>query len=64
MPRANDWASKYGAKRRAIDRALLAECERRIDAGRPPSPEDAKEARERLAKAFGRPYNGRHERRT
>ena len=28
--KANDWLSRFGAKRRAIDRALLAEAERAI----------------------------------
>ena len=28
--KVNDWLSRFGAKRRAIDRALLAECERAI----------------------------------
>ena len=28
--KVNDWHSRFGAKRRAIDRALLAECERAI----------------------------------
>ena len=28
--KANDWQTRFGAKRRAIDRALLAECERAI----------------------------------
>ena len=26
------WQARYGARRRAIDRALLAECERQIEA--------------------------------
>ena len=26
----NEWQARYGKKRRAIDRALLAECERRL----------------------------------
>ena len=30
MPKKNEWASRFAAKRRAIDRALLAECERAI----------------------------------
>ena len=28
MPRKNEWISRYSVSRRAIDRALLAECER------------------------------------
>ena len=39
MRRGNDWERRYGRRRRAIDRALLEELERR----------------ERLARAFGRP---------
>jgi hypothetical protein len=30
--KANSWASLYGARRRAIDKAILQECERRIEA--------------------------------
>ena len=34
MPRKNEWASRYGAKRKAIDRAILAEAEAKLtDAG-------------------------------
>ena len=29
---SNDWQKRFGAARRAIDRAILAECERRIAA--------------------------------
>ena len=28
--KVNDWLSRFGAKRRAADRAILAECERAI----------------------------------
>jgi hypothetical protein len=39
--KVNDWLSRFGAKRRVIDRALLAECERAIgleeSAGPPPA---------------------------
>lgn len=73
--RKNDWQLKFGAKRRAIDRALLAECERQIalemacgdGAGAPkansgcqtpPQSETAaSEARNAIARAFGRPLN-------
>jgi hypothetical protein len=65
----NGWEAKFGCRRRAIDRALLAECERAINEpskpqdGRwgspaPKTPEQASwlasEARERIARAFGR----------
>ena len=71
----NGWEKTFGARRRAIDRALLAECERQIAAqeraktpqdGRwtseaaqaPKNPEQASwlasEARDRIARAFGR----------
>ena len=30
MTAVNEWQARYGQKRRAIDRALLAECERQI----------------------------------
>jgi hypothetical protein len=71
----NNWEKTFGARRRAIDKALLAECERQIAAqkharspqdGRwtseaaqtPKTPERASwlasEARDRIAKAFGR----------
>jgi hypothetical protein len=62
----NTWAQRFGAKRAAIDRALLAECERALD-----EPQDASKAtqtpktielasslnddqRARIARAFGR----------
>ena len=32
----NDWQTRYGKKRRAIDKAILAECEA-IDSGHPQS---------------------------
>ena len=71
----NGWEAKFGSRRRAIDKTLLAECERQIAAqerarspqdGRwtsetaqaPKTPEQASwlasEARNRIAKAFGR----------
>jgi hypothetical protein len=63
---SNDWQKHYAAKRRMIDRAILAECERALaEAQGGPSAafyeapidfdnEDAK----RIAKAFGRPLDG------
>lgn len=30
MPAKNDWRSRFGAKRRAIDKALLEACERAL----------------------------------
>jgi hypothetical protein len=65
MPRANDWQRRFGASRRARDRALLAEAERAIgleDCERPPAAKidrgpsaASSEAREAIARAFGRP---------
>jgi hypothetical protein len=57
------WEQRFGARRRAIDRALLAECERQIakeeqsvpGANNPITPVDRDEARKRIALAFGRP---------
>ena len=40
--KANDWHSRFGAKRRAADRALLAECERAIGLEEPAGPHTAK----------------------
>jgi len=58
----NGWEKAYGARRRAIDKKLLAEAERQIDqeertalilnAVNPPVDRD--EARKRIALAFGR----------
>ena len=51
-PKANPhWAKMYLAKRRAIDVALLKEAERMIAV----EERDKDEARDRLARAFGRP---------
>jgi hypothetical protein len=60
----NDWEKTYGARRRAIDKKLLAEAERQIDqeeraalilnAVNPLPPVDRDEARKRIALAFGR----------
>ena len=63
MPHPNEWEARYGAKRRQIDRELLAECERTLeapkmpedrhlaseDARRPKTPERASTAAERPA---------------
>ena len=61
----NEWGTRYGKKRRALDRKLLAEAEAQI-----PSPDDAaprmpkpperpttldRNMRLTIAKAFGRP---------
>jgi hypothetical protein len=59
VPRVNDWERQFGAKRRAKDRALLAEVERSIGAeerARPSYPV-SDELRVSIAKAFGRPLN-------
>jgi hypothetical protein len=64
----NGWEAKFGCRRRAIDKALLAECERQIAAQDghstpkatqcPKTPERASwlddDARLQIAKAFGR----------
>ena len=44
----NDWQRRFGAGRAAADKKLLEELERSL-----PSPQD--EAREAIAKCFGRP---------
>ena len=54
--RKNEWQRRFGAKRRAIDKRLLQECERSLSS---PALEeevriDAAE-RERIARMFGRP---------
>ena len=70
-PKANSWWAKmYAAKRRAIDRALLASMERELAAMEKPSMTDQarrwmeteteyeqadKDERARIARAFGRP---------
>jgi hypothetical protein len=65
--RKNSWASVFGPKRRAIDKALLAECEKTIcqadlrDIELDIEREERQraridnQAREAIAKAFGRP---------
>lgn len=39
--RANNWQKRFGAKRRAIDRAILAEAERWTPPEAPQKPQDA-----------------------
>ena len=64
----NDWERRFGAARRAIDRKLLADCERQIaregqgqafaspqSRTLPQSETAADEARIAIARAFGRP---------
>jgi hypothetical protein len=65
--KTNDWVKRFGAKRRALDRALLAECERTISQAdlreielEVEREERARarlddEARMAIARAFGRP---------
>ena len=66
--KANDWQARFGAKRRAIDRALLAECERAIGLEESAGLHTAKTSqrpsaavserigpRSPIARAFGRP---------
>ena len=68
MPKQNEWERLYGAKRRAIDRALLAECERAIaleeksgvsnpKTETPPSAAVSDDPRAAIARAFGRPVH-------
>ena len=62
--RKNEWATRFAAARRATDKALLAACERAIalegcqtaKTAQPPSAGNS-EAREAIARAFGRPLN-------
>jgi hypothetical protein len=50
----NTWAQRYGAKRHAIDRAILAKLEQTIAAEeRAATPNDG--MRKAIARAFGRP---------
>jgi hypothetical protein len=51
VPKPNDWQSRFGARRRAKDKALLAALEKQIAA------EDRQQdaERKRIAQAFGRP---------
>lgn len=60
MRRGNDWERRFGRRRRAIDRALLEELERQIGLeeaveGLAQRDREAQDARERLARVFGRP---------
>jgi hypothetical protein len=58
MMAVNEWQARYGKKRRAIDHALLAECERQIareERANPIPQIDRDNARRRIALAFGRP---------
>lgn len=61
-PEKNTWEQRFGAKSRAIDRALLTECERQIAreeratiALNPTASVDRDAERRRIALAFGRP---------
>jgi hypothetical protein len=66
----NHWQKQFGARRREIDRQLLAQCEAAIaleEAGGPPTAKNQTppsaasaeapldEERQRIARAFGRP---------
>ena len=62
----NEWASRFAAKRRAADRALLAECERAIGleeraglhtakTSQRPSAAVSDDPRAAICRAFGRP---------
>ena len=55
-PQKNEWEQRFGAKRRALDRALLAECERQIAREERAAPVDRDTERRRIALAFGRAY--------
>ena len=58
MTIVNQWEARYGKKRRAIDRELLAECERQIaekERANPIPQIDRNDERQRIALAFGRP---------
>ena len=66
--KANDWQTRFGARRRATDRALLTECERAMDleqrgglhtaktSQRPPAAV-SDDPRAAIARAFGRPVH-------
>ena len=68
MPRKNEWASRFALKRRAIDRAIMAECERAIGleergglhtaktSQRPPAAV-SEDPRAAICRAFGRPVH-------
>jgi hypothetical protein len=63
MGRANDWQSRFGAARRAKDRAYCQEAERAIAAeeraklGKAGQSWCDADTRAAIAKAFGRPLN-------
>ena len=61
----NLWSTMFAARRRAIDRALLASLEREIaqtekaaaaEAKKHPAPVISDEERFRISRAFGRPH--------
>lgn len=52
-PRPGNWQQIYGARRRASDRVLLAECEAVIAAIAEPAEPSLEQAA--IARAFGRP---------
>ena len=59
--RKNEWATRFAAARRATDKAYCAAAERAIalegsQTAKPP-PMGNSEAREAIARAFGRPLN-------
>ena len=49
-PRPPTWEARHGAKRRAIDQAILEECEREIE-------REEFAQKEAIAAVFGRPVN-------
>ena len=66
--KANDWQMRFGARRRAIDRAILAECERAIGlkeraglhtakTSQRPSAAVSEDPRAAICRAFGRPVH-------
>ena len=62
--RKNEWATRFAAARRATDKAYCAAAERAIAfeglqtaKTAPPPPMGNSEAREAIARAFGRPLN-------
>ena len=70
MPGHNEWTTKFGARRQALDKKLLVECEAKIETQektarsipdavnpvtRSTTASDREDARKRIALAFGRP---------
>jgi hypothetical protein len=53
MRRGNEWERRFGRRRRSIDRALLEELERQIALEE--REREAREQRDAIARAFGRP---------